>query len=543
MPEALNPDNPTAKRFTRKKEDERLIIAPNKFIISEDAPVSHKITRKLKNDKAGKVTDKAVITKILEDDSESDENYTKAEKESIHRLEVYCAWLYRLQILDGNQIPKYSISPAGGVISREIMGFISFGQIKKGIRSSRQFANELSKRLSKHNNIRAFAQILVSSILYRENDLKPDHIGFDSEGRLTRFDFDQSYFVAGLGNSFDFTFEDFENLPVFSKYSPYNFIFNKGNGHYNHEEVTDGIALSECLGAEFKDEVYEAILKHLITPTFLNSEMFHIFDGCSSKAKKEIQLRIDHARITDRCNKLFYEMSKSPGFRKFIKEKGDMAFDRILQEILQFRDNNSHFRKKWNKDEYSVLCKKEMRDAFDRMNQLMFGHYSPEGVRSKLLLFLKNEVARLNKNKKKSGKKAGLYEEMESKLNQLSPDKADFSGQLIGVMHQVAVISHHKRGFFSRLFGWLIKDSKTWVNWKEFHNDSKLNEWVKQYDKGQTEHSANMIKRPSCSAFDKVANKTITVKSYKKYRHIQKLDKHELNSSVSKRPTISIGKS
>ena len=216
-----------------------------------------------------------------------------------------------------------------------------------------RFAAAFIEKLRQFDNLRAFASILVSTVVFAENDLKEDHLVFDGEGRLTRIDFDQCFFMAGL----NFNLDDLENLPLVSDsnsgFKPYNLIFNYSGDRLDPEKRKIGEEIKKQLPPEFKNYVYEAILKILLMPDFIHEEISRDVKLCSRIISgREIEL------AQQKKLKLFSCMMKSEGFREFLRLNGQKAKGIILSEIESFREYNSHFRKKWSGRVFHDQCVK-----------------------------------------------------------------------------------------------------------------------------------------------------------------------------------------
>ncbi len=182
--------------------------------------------------------------------------------------------------------------------------------------------------------------------------MKSDHVAFDEDGHLTRYDFGQIFSKATNFDPihklcFEYAASDFEALPLLAnwpKYKPSNFVFNRCNGQISAPWRELGNELRISLGAGFKQDVYTAILKILLMPDFLTDEINKILH--STPLLKERILRSTGSNPANLYRKqLLSCMQSSTGFIQFLKTKGHMARQFILNDILGFRSNNSYFKK------------------------------------------------------------------------------------------------------------------------------------------------------------------------------------------------------
>ncbi len=278
-------------------------------------------------------------------------------------IEVYSAWIFRLHVLEGARIPEYGSHHDFGTVvtSEEILGIEALSDMRAKDTSSgkSEHIGRFGDKILREKNLRAFAQILVCSLVFAQMDLKPDHLVFDAEGNLSCIDFDQCFYTGIIPPSE----KDFENLPLIDTLNPHNFIFNRINNR-TIADKTDGIELAKKLGDGFKNEVYGAILKILLMPDFLLNEIYNIIGSCSDDLKKRIIEETAGEFALQKKSKLLASMRESPFFKGFLAAHGDSEKEIILNEIMAFRRNNSFFSEKWSEDHFLALCKQDVDKAY-----------------------------------------------------------------------------------------------------------------------------------------------------------------------------------
>ncbi len=346
----MRPVGQSASLFTRRKN-------PEDFNLGEVFPVvssSHSVRRARKKTKS----QKAFVVKGLSPKIENDP-----------AMEVYSAWVFRLHILQGNSIPKYSLCDDGSVISEEVTGFRSADDICRSHWGSYSYLDVLRAKIldNKKSNLRALAQILVCSVVFAEHDLKTSHIVFDKDNNLTRIDFDCTFWK---GLSFDLS--DLESLPMASEsgvFRPHNFIFNRSNGKVNTFYCSDGKQFSSKLGPGFKRLVYGAILKILLMPDFLLKEISGIINHAPT-SKKDLGEH-DYELCPQKKIKLLKCMMNSLGFKEFLVDQGEVNRALILSEILSIRKHNSFFRKKFTEEDFGSHCAESIDRAYFELKKQM----------------------------------------------------------------------------------------------------------------------------------------------------------------------------
>ena len=280
--------------------------------------------------------------------------------------EAYSAWIFRLHVLDGSRIPKYArLGLDSAVVSQKISGVETLLDLynsnicSDGGLNSAEFVRKFVEKLQSPglDNLRAFSQILVCTIVFAEDDLKGGHLLFDGDGRLNRYDFDLCFF-----DGLDFNVDDFENLPLVSSFKPYNLIFNYVEDDVDLEGRDMGFEVAAQLGPQFKAYVYEAVLKILLMPDFLLNEISGVLEPYKEKISEE---RVELA--PQKKAKLFACMLRSEGFKGFLGVYGEEAKERILSEISAFQVHNSHFRKKWSAENFRDQCEESVNAAYSEL--------------------------------------------------------------------------------------------------------------------------------------------------------------------------------
>ena len=350
---------PPATPFNRKKKVKKFseLSTGRSEIIGNALALHADSLRELEKGK----NSKRYISKQLSRKKEGDVNFLAA-------MEVYSSWIFRLHVLDGSRIPKYSYIKNYGknkldtlVFSEKINGIKDLFDVHE--ESPSEFERAFREKLNNpSDNLKAFAQILVCSIVFAENDLKGEHLVFDGNDRFTRIDFDQCFWP-----DLDFSVDDFENLPLVSTFKPHNLFFNYGGSKVDEDLRGIGKKIEKLLGQEFKTDVYEAVLKILLMPDFLLEEIEGVLGAC--KGQISVQ-KIDLAK--EKKAKLSACMMKSEGFREFLRLHGQEAKGRILSEIESFREHNSYFRKKWSKLAFHDQCVRSVSHAYSMLRIKIF---------------------------------------------------------------------------------------------------------------------------------------------------------------------------
>ncbi len=415
---------------------------------------------------------------------------------SLSALEVYSAWIFRLHILDGSRIPKHSLYPMDGVlISEKIPEIKDFFTILQESSSSEQEAGLLKAKIlaAGKSNLRAFAQILVCSIVFAEDDLKEDHVVFNRSDELTRFDFGQC-FTPKL----DFNAADFKQLPLVSRFNPNNLIFNYSQGAASPERKKVGTLLRGFLGESFNQEVYAAILKILLMPDFL-LEKIHTSIACNFPSFQTTLREHGYSGLAEqKKDALRNQMLSSPEFRIFLQTHGETAKTLILEELNQFRAHNSFFRKRWSESEFNEQCRACVDEAYVSLNtalgidsRLSSGTGgssvsitpttpSPDCTstpnessgmqkRRALTAFLEGEIVRLKKCLFTRGTKdkIALLNAILQDVKNKSPGLTFNDPSFLREMHdRISMVAHHRRSRLSHLF--TNGPSQSWVAWKTF---------------------------------------------------------------------------
>jgi hypothetical protein len=200
------------------------------------------------------------------------------------------------------------------VLSKEVQGYRSLETIDQ---------NELKTKIAS-GEYYGLGEILVTSLVMNEIDLKPSNIGIDKTGRIIKIDGDWCF--ARLRESFydknfSITESDLNQLPFVTDYYAYNLLDLISEGVRNPTSVMVDHDLSN--NKLFRKEINEAILKNIIQPY----EMVEIFvknyiepEESALYLATEIFSRLENLTSAALQNESFKEYLQSTAAKKYLND-------------------------------------------------------------------------------------------------------------------------------------------------------------------------------------------------------------------------------
>ncbi|VVC75562.1 hypothetical protein AQUSIP_08520 [Aquicella siphonis] len=251
-----------------------------------------------------------------------------AEKINFVQIEVFTGEL--LRFLLGETLPKTRYLTRDDnlfVLSKRIEGFTNLNSVE-------------ALETLKENNYKGLLPLLFACMFVEEADLKPDNIGIDAKGNITKIDNDGTFtsitfsmsganvptysaLRQNLVEQFGFSKEDIDSPHAPEHYSP---------PLWPKTLFTDSAVISK----ENQEDMYYLWAKILSASNVILQIMSKTIDSAPLKATLE-------AVLTAKMEKLNTYMKDHPGFIEFMSNNGERVMNRIREEIAEFAKSNRRY--------------------------------------------------------------------------------------------------------------------------------------------------------------------------------------------------------